>query len=592
VSIVTYVSVSTQPGGGTPTTRRSETGSGSASTLSNGDTTLPLRAESDDAKKLLLEGSEPVADAGGPYTSAVGMPVVFNASKSVAAGGINRYIWDYGDGQTSEGLVTEHVYVIPGLYRATLSLVDEVGRSDLDSKAVSISESGVLIDIFAYPQQERYNVGETLSNIEASVYYLNGSGIDGLSLSGMLSGRVNVSLDYAGIGNGKYKARLDYPIMNGEGAFIDIYVNASDSNGTIVSAVKKLILVPKDSDLRMVIQEPTGRSFAFGQSAGFKIMFDAGGKSIDSGEISLYEDWTNNKYSFKKEGNSYVLTYNIPQKARSHIPLIIYGTANVAGKIQSTVKDLSLDLSHDLAVTIISPKKGDDLSITKEVRLQVSYPDGTIVPDTELKGTLQEKSVSFLRDGQDYVGAYVHRQGDSKLYVWVEDGLGNGGGADVKVTDESSSNLSGMPSGETVLYASGAIVLLVCLFFAQRIYSGRRKQRAELLKEYGSILQKINSLKDVRKKLMHEYYTRKILEQDARKGILDIEQEMIFEKGRLKQVMQRLGMKYTETEGKEDILEWIGQKLSSGEDSELLKKGLFEVGLDAGLVDRVREALK
>jgi len=47
-------------------------------------------------------------------------------------------------------------------------------------------------------------------------------------------------------------------------------------------------------------------------------------------------------------------------------------------------------------------------------------------------------------------------------------------------------------------------------------------------------------------------------------------------------------MKYTETEGKEDILEWIAEKLSGGEDPELLKKGLNEMGLDGSLVDRVR----
>lgn len=592
VSIVTYVSVSTQPGGETVTTHKPEPGSDSDSTMPGSATTMPKEAEADDAKLLISEGSEPVADAGGPYTAAVGMPVVFNASKSVAAGSINRYIWDYGDGQSSEGPVTEHVYVVPGLYRATLSIIDEVGRSDLDSKPVYISESGVYIDISAYPQQERYKIGEVLSTIEASVYYFNGSGIDGLSLSGMLSGRVNVSLDYAGIGKGKYRARLDYPIMNGEGAFIDIYVNASGSNKTNVSAVKKLILVPKNSDLRMIIQDPAGRSFAYGQSAGFKIIFNAGGKRIDSGEITLYEEWTNNKYPFQKEGNNYVLTYNIPEKARSHIPLIIYGSAEVDGKIQPTVKDLSLDLSHDLLVTILSPKNVDDLSKTKEVRLQVMYPDGTIVSDPVLEGTIQERRVSFAWDGQEYAGAYVHRRGDSKLYVWVEDGYGNGGGADVSVTEASSSVMEDLSGGQTMLYATGAIILLVCVFFALRIYSGRRKQRAELLKEYESILQKINGLKDVRKNLMHEYYTRKISEQDARKGIIDFEHEMIFEKGRLKQVMQRLGMRYTETEGKEDLLEWIAQKLSSGENPELLKKGLSEVGLDSGLVDRVKATLK
>ena len=222
----------------------------------------------------------------------------------------------------------------------------------------------------------------------------------------------------------------------------------------------------------------------------------------------------------------------------------------------------------------------------------MTYPDGTIVSDQELKGAIQESSVSFIKKGDEYAGAYAPKAGDKKLYVWVIDSFGNGGGADVSVNDASPFDNGGMPLGQMILYVSGALVLLACLVWAFRMSANRRKQRAELLKEYESVLQKINHLKDVRKNIMHEYYTRKILEQDARKGILDLEQEMIFEMGRLKQVMRRLGMKYTETEGKEDILEWIGQKLSSGENPELLKKGLFEMGLDSGLVDLVKKNIK
>jgi len=109
-----------------------------------------------------------------------------------------------------------------------------------------------------------------------------------------------------------------------------------------------------------------------------------------------------------------------------------------------------------------------------------------------------------------------------------------------------------------------------------------------MYREYEATVQKISGLKQVRKNLIQEYYQRKISEEDARKRVLDIEHELVFEKDRLKNVMQRLGMKYTETEGKEDILEWIAEKLSGGEDPELLKKGLNEMGLDGSLVDRVR----
>jgi hypothetical protein len=536
-----------------------------------------------------MDGSEPIADAGGPYSSVVGVTVVFNASNSSAEGKIDRYVWDYGDGQSAEGIVTEHVYVVPGMYRAILSIVDGAGRNDMDSRTVYISGSSVYIDISVDPRQERYNVGEVLSVVKAYVYYANGSGIDGLSLTGKVSGRVNRSLGLAGIGNGTYAARLDYPIMKGEGAFIDIYVNASFVNGT-VGTVKKLILVPKDSELQMIIQEPAGRSFAFGQSVDFKVIFDAGGKSIGDGEIVLYEDRTNNKYSFKKEGKTYQLTYNIPKEARGHIPLIIYGSAQIGNKTVLTVKDLGFDLFHDLKVKIMSPNKEDDLTKTKDVRLQVTYPDGNIVSDPELKGTLQESPVLFRKDGEDYVDAYAPRENDSKLYVWVQDALGNGGGADVRLSDGSSNN-GGQMIWKAFMYVSVMMVVLVCLFVVSRVYSIKDKRREELLKEYESIMLNIKGLEEVHESLMHGYYTRKISEQDARNEILDNEKALVFAKDRLKQVMQRLGMKYSETGGEEEILERIYQKLSSGEDPKLLKKELEGTGINPKIVDDIKKYL-
>ena len=585
-SFVTYVSITTLSVDTTlTTTRRYRSDSGSSSTLPAGSTTMPL-----DVVTTLraMTGSEPIADAGGPYSSVVGVPVVFNASNSTAEGKIDRFIWDYGDGQSAEGIVAEHVYVVPGVYRAILSIIDDVGRNDLDSRTVYVSGSSVYIDISVDPQQERYNVGEVLSNITAYVHYANGSGIAGLSLTGKLSGRVNRSLGFTGIGNGNYIARLDYPIMKGEGAFIDIYVNASFANGT-VDTVKKLILVPKDSELQMIIQKPVGRSFAFGQSADFRVILAAGGTSIGAGEVVLYEEWTNNKYPFKKEGNNYVLTYDIPKEARGHIPLIIYGSAQIDNKTVSVVKTLSFDLSHDLDVRILSPKKGDDKTKTKDVRLQVTYPDGKIVSDPELNGDIQKNPLLFRKDGEDYVSVYTPRENDSKLYVWVQDALGNGGGAEVKLSSDSSNG--GLLGGQLFLYATLAIGLLVCLFVVSRVYSIKDKQREEMLKEYESIQQKIKGLEEVRESLMHGYYTRKISEQDVRNEILDNEKELVFEKDRLKQIMQRLGMNPAENKEEEELLERVYQRLSSGEDPKLLKKELAGTGINPKIVDDMKKYL-
>jgi len=149
------------------------------------------------------------------------------------------------------------------------------------------------------------------------------------------------------------------------------------------------------------------------------------------------------------------------------------------------------------------------------------------------------------------------------------------------------SSLRGMSGGQMLFYAGLAVVLLVLLIAGWQ-YSMKKKQRDTMYREYEATVQKISGLKQVRKNLIQEYYQRRISEEDARKRVLDIEHELVFEKDRLKNVMQSLGMKYTETEGKEDILEWIAEKLSGGEDPELLKKGLTGMGLDGSLVDRVR----
>jgi len=258
----------------------------------------------------------------------------------------------------------------------------------------------------------------------------------------------------------------------------------------------------------------------------------------------------------------------------------------VDGKLQRVVKDLGFDLSHDLVVRIISPRKGDDLSQIKEVRILVAYPDESIVSEPVLSGFIGEQSVSFTGDGVGYSCPYTPDEGDSEVYVWVEDGRGNGGGADVAVSPHMSS-LRGMSGGQMLFYAGLAVVLLVLLIAGWQ-YSMKKKQRDTMYREYEATVQKISGLKQVRKNLIQEYYQRRISEEDARKRVLDIEHELVFEKDRLKNVMQSLGMKYTETEGKEDILEWIAEKLSGGEDPELLKKGLTGMGLDGSLVDRVR----
>lgn len=53
--------------------------------------------------------------------------LVFDGSASSDPDGIDRYIWDFGDGESADGDVVEHRYVAPGVYYPQLTVVDAYG---------------------------------------------------------------------------------------------------------------------------------------------------------------------------------------------------------------------------------------------------------------------------------------------------------------------------------------------------------------------------------------------------------------------------------------------------------------------------------
>lgn len=66
-------------------------------------------------------------------TGAVGpapLTVAFDASGSFDRDGIiNAYLWNFGDGATGTGIVTQHTYTSPGGYTARLTVIDDRGAS-------------------------------------------------------------------------------------------------------------------------------------------------------------------------------------------------------------------------------------------------------------------------------------------------------------------------------------------------------------------------------------------------------------------------------------------------------------------------------
>jgi hypothetical protein len=71
----------------------------------------------------------PIANAGGPYSGFLGVPVAFNGTgSSDPDGGALGYAWDFGDGTAGTGPTPSHTYTAFGSYLVTLRVTNSCGR--------------------------------------------------------------------------------------------------------------------------------------------------------------------------------------------------------------------------------------------------------------------------------------------------------------------------------------------------------------------------------------------------------------------------------------------------------------------------------
>ncbi len=91
----------------------------------------------------------PIADANGPYSGTVDLPVTFDGTgSSDPDGSIVSYDWDYGDGivDFDAGPVPSHAYAATGDYLVTLTVTDDAGDVASDTTSATIG-SGELAPV-------------------------------------------------------------------------------------------------------------------------------------------------------------------------------------------------------------------------------------------------------------------------------------------------------------------------------------------------------------------------------------------------------------------------------------------------------------
>ena len=68
--------------------------------------------------------------------------VYFNAYQSTSESGIVSYGWEFGDGDTGDGITVNHTYNIPGIYIVYLTITDSNGYEAYDSVFVAVGAAG------------------------------------------------------------------------------------------------------------------------------------------------------------------------------------------------------------------------------------------------------------------------------------------------------------------------------------------------------------------------------------------------------------------------------------------------------------------
>lgn len=122
----------------------------------------------------------PLADAGPDEISAPGNEISFDGSNSFDTDGeIVRYVWEFGDGSSAEGVTAKHSYNAPGKYSVKLKVYDNSNHEtayDVDSKVITVNSAPVPFagtDIVSSPGKIVKLAGEGSYDIDGEITEYN-----------------------------------------------------------------------------------------------------------------------------------------------------------------------------------------------------------------------------------------------------------------------------------------------------------------------------------------------------------------------------------------------------------------------------------
>lgn len=214
-----------------------------------------------------------------------------------------------------------------------------------------------------------------------------------------------------------------------------------------------------------------------------------------------------------------------------------------------------------LRVEIVSPKTGDYASSVKEIKAMVRSADGKALQDDSLAASAAGTSFTMQRSGDYFAGALVLPENTSLLELSLIDSQGRSGSARVVLIPSTGGGFDmGAVFSWLLPLAVLFFILLLVLLIASRITSGKKENE------------------DQRRAVDRHTEAKKSLEPVMTR------REPVQKKREPAQKKQEPVSPSNDDAGLSD---WVREKLKGGEDPEVLKKGLEEMGFDPSIVDRL-----
>ena len=289
--------------------------------------------------------------------------VSFNGSASSDSdGSIRSFKWSFGDGQTSEGRYTTHVFGHSGTYTVTLTVIDDDGASSSTTNTISVQEPNK-------PPIARFSFSPDSPDTSTGVSF---SGSASTDVDGIISSfKWNFGDGYTS--EGRYTTH----VFSHSGTFTVILI-VTDNNGASDSTSKTITVEEPNktpvarftwtyAGSRVTVEPRTGK---------VSITFDASTSYDPDGKVTQYAwDW-NSDGVYDDTSDEAISVHEFPTTGELDITLQVTDDKGATGKVTKHVTFIGPQPpSADFSFSPSAPSLLSTVSFVDES----SDPDGSIV---------------------------------------------------------------------------------------------------------------------------------------------------------------------------------------------------------------------